>query len=153
MKYPFEPKSTKNLAPGQFWGVPLRSGRFAAGVVLAHAIREGKRDTRLVCIGLLDWVGNAVPTSEDVVEASVLEHGFAHVRSIQRHGGAILGQVERNWPLEPEVSFDRLAGSGISVWGLSVIHYTAERLWGDEAWVKEELTGQWSRLLKSEAGT
>ena len=152
MTFPFEPKSTKSLAPGQFWGVPLNAGRFAAGVVLADAIRAGKRDTRLICIGLLDWVGDAPPTGQDVMGAPLLEYGFAHVRSIQRDGKLILGQVERNWELEPQLDFDRLAGAGIPVWGLSVIHYTAERRWGDEAWVDAQFS-QWAPLVKSKAGT
>lgn len=152
MKYPFEPKSTKSLAPGQFWGVPLNGGRFAAGVVLADAIRQGKRDTRLVCIGLLDWVGDALPTAQAVVGAPLLEYGFAHVRSIQRNGALILGQVERNWGVEQQLDFDRLAGSGISVWGLSVIHYAAERRWGDEAWVDAQFS-QWTALVKPRADT
>jgi hypothetical protein len=153
MKYPFRPKSTKHLEPGQFWGIPLRSGQYAAGVVLAHAARLGKRDTRLLCIGLLDWCGDAAPTAGDLAAAQVLEHGFAHVRSIQQHGGNILGELERDWGLEPELDFNRLAGSGIPVWGLAVVHYRAEQRWGDAEWVKGELNAQWKAMGVTRAVT
>jgi hypothetical protein len=148
MKFPFEPKSTSNLAPGQYWCIPLRSGNFATGVVLAHAIRQGKRDSRLVCVGLLNWVGDAPATANDIADADLVDHGFAHVRSIQRNGSMILGKVEPHWGFEPELNFDRLAGGGISVWGLSFIHYQAELRWGDAVWVKAQLEAQWSQVRK-----
>jgi hypothetical protein len=149
MKYPFAPKSTTSLEPGHYWAVPLRSGRYAAGVVLAHAIRQEKRDSRLLCVGLLDWVGDAPPVSEDLASAPLVEYGFVHVRSIQRNGRDILGHLERSFELARELDFDRLAGAGISVWGLAVIHHRAELRWGDAAWVKAELARQWASLRRT----
>ena len=47
-EYPFVPKSNRWLEPGQFWGVPLRSGRHACGRVL---LSPGWRGVRTTFIG------------------------------------------------------------------------------------------------------
>jgi hypothetical protein len=40
---------------------------------------------------LMDWVGEAPPTQDDLAGRSVLAQGDAHVKVIQRTGGVILG--------------------------------------------------------------
>jgi len=140
VKFPFEPRSTKSLEPGHYWCISLRTGRFAAGVVVAHARRLAKRDTRLLCIGLLNWVGDKPPTPPALSSVDLLEYAFTHVRSIQQNGRFILGKVEPRWGVEQELDFGQLAGSVVPGWGLSFIHHRAEILWGDAAWVKAEIS-------------
>lgn len=95
VRYPFEPKSTAYLEPGQFWGVPLSDGRFACGRVLAVPrepdafVPAGRR---MFLAGLHSWVGDARPTSEDIAGAELLAQGFAHIRTIRENGGQVLGR-------------------------------------------------------------
>lgn len=41
--------------------------------------------------GLMDWVGDALPDSESIAGCSVLDNGFAHIKTIHVTGGEILG--------------------------------------------------------------
>jgi hypothetical protein len=63
--YPFVPKSNRRPRPGQFWGIPLDDGRFAAGRVMAVPA-FGVTDRTGLVVGLMDWVGSAPPTEEDI---------------------------------------------------------------------------------------
>lgn len=91
MKYPFAPKSTSSLEPGQFWGIPLTSGGYACGRVLQLKTENGKTDRRMFLAGLMDWRGTAEPTADDLANVGVLEHGQAHIRCIQTINAEILG--------------------------------------------------------------
>jgi Immunity protein 26 len=94
--YPFEPRSNAYLKPGQFWAIPLSNGRFACGRVLASA-----RDTddpillggsRMIFLAaLMDWVGDAPPTQDELIGRNVIAQGNAHVRTIRQTGGVVLG--------------------------------------------------------------
>jgi hypothetical protein len=41
------------------------------------------------------------------------------------------------------LDFNRHAGAGISVWGLTVIRNKAELAWGDSEWVRKEVEACW----------
>ena len=86
--YPLVPKSTAHLRPGQFWSIPLADGRFGCGRVLRV---DHERRTSFVG-AILDWVGDAPPTSDAIAGAPILSVGNAHVRLISHGGGAILGE-------------------------------------------------------------
>lgn len=89
--YPFVPKSTAYLVPGQFWSIPLPDGRHARGRVLELACKDGKRDARLFLAGLMDWVGDLEPEVDDFAGSKILEHGQVHVKTINECGGAMVG--------------------------------------------------------------
>ena len=90
--YPFVPASNAHLAPGQFWSIPLSDGRFGCGRVL-RVDRNKAYGSRTTFVGaVLDWVGSAPPTPDDIAGAAVLEVGSAHVRVIADRGGAVLGE-------------------------------------------------------------
>src|SRR6478752_3334312 len=90
--YPLIPKTTAHLRPGQFWSVPLSDGRFGCGRVL-RIDRNKAYGARTTFVGaLLDWLGDAPPTSESIAGAAVLAVGSAHVRVIANGGGAGLGE-------------------------------------------------------------
>ena len=94
MRYPFEPRSTAHLEPGQFWGVPLSDGRFACGRVLEVPRAKDPQipvSTRTFLAGLMDWVADVPPTQVGIAGAPLLEQGFAHVRAIRENGGMVLG--------------------------------------------------------------
>ena len=95
MHYPFEPRSTARLEPGQFWAVPLSDGRFACGRVLDVPRANDPQipvSTRTFLAGLMDWVADVPPTSDGIAGARLLEQGFAHIRAIRQTGGELLGR-------------------------------------------------------------
>src|SRR6476469_2329268 len=88
--YPLIPRTTTHLRPGQFWSIPLSDGRFGCGRVLSVET-GGATGGRTRFIGaILDWAGDAPPTSEAIAGSPVLTAGNAHVRLISFGGGAIL---------------------------------------------------------------
>lgn len=91
IEYPFEPRSTRLLRPGQFWAVPLSNGRFACGRVLQLWGSRLFSMSRGFFGGLHDWVGDAPPTAADVASSPIVEHGVMHIRAITRTGGVVLG--------------------------------------------------------------
>jgi hypothetical protein len=91
MKYPFEPRSTAHLQPGQFWAIHLDHGRFACGRIVQLIERDGKRDSRIFLAGLSSWIGRSRPTTADLAGHSVIEQGQLHVKSIRESGAVILG--------------------------------------------------------------
>ena len=147
MKYPFEPKSTSQLKQGQYWCFQLCDGRYAAGVVLARVSNKGAVDRRLLWAGLLEWTGPAPAVPAELSNAKVIDRGAIHVRCIQMHGQYLLGEIPRSFDdTPPEIPFTRAATPGWPVWGLSVIRYTAERLWGDKEWVRQQMGPQLAAL-------
>ncbi len=91
VSYPFTPKTTARLTPGDFWAIPLTDGRFGCGRVVG-LLPAGGRFARVTFIAaLVDWVGDHPPTAEAIAEARVLKPGRAHVNSIHAAGSQILG--------------------------------------------------------------
>jgi hypothetical protein len=85
--YPFAPKSTASLRPGQFWALPLSDGTFGAGRVIE--VEPASRQSFLA--GVLDWHGASPPTTDDIAGAACLAQGVAHTNSIVQAGGVLLG--------------------------------------------------------------
>jgi hypothetical protein len=95
--YPYVPRSNGRLQPGEFWAIPLDTGRFASGVVLAVP-REPSPDfvvnSRAFLGGLLAWEGAEPPSASALAEARLAAQGFVHIKTITATGGAILGRLE-----------------------------------------------------------
>jgi hypothetical protein len=124
MTYPFEPKSTNRLEPGHFWALPLSNGTYGAAVVLSPGTKEdGSRHSRLFIAGLLDWNGKTPPGATDLQRREIAKSGVAHIRAIQRTGGAILGLVNPGWPVPPVTDVFRY----MPVWGFEYAQVMAER--------------------------
>jgi hypothetical protein len=114
--YPLIPKTNTGLSPGQFWSIPLSDGRFGCGRVL-RVDREKAIGGRTRFIGaILDWVGDAPPSSEAIATRPVLAVGNAHVRLISFAGGAILGERPLDADgIEPPARVDSYWGDGYGV--------------------------------------
>ena len=80
--YPFRPKSTAHLKPGQFWAFKVDGDRFVAGVVIALRRKHGAIDRRSFLAGLLDWSGDAMSDARELDSRPVRERGFAHIKAI-----------------------------------------------------------------------
>ena len=111
--YPLIPKTTAHLRPGQFWSIPLSDGRFGAAACLVST-RAGATGGRTRFIGaILDWVGDAPPSSDAIAGSPVLAVGNAHVRLISFGGGAILGERPLAADgIEPPATVDTYWGDG-----------------------------------------
>src|SRR6185369_12379093 len=114
--YPLTPKTNAQLGPGQFWSIPLSDGRFGCGRVL-RVDREKAVGGRTRFIGaILDWVGDAPPSSEAIATRPVLAVGNAHVRLISFAGGTILGERPLDADgIEPPARVDSYWGDGYGV--------------------------------------
>jgi hypothetical protein len=130
--YPLKPKSTTSLRPGQFWAVPLASGRFACGRVLQTNAATLPSKTRGFFGGLHDWVGAAPPSGSEIAGTAIVAFGVMHIKSITMTGGAILGER----PLEADaIELPRLlsghGGPGTMVLlGVAPIREASQKEWG-----------------------
>ncbi len=93
LRYPFIPKSTAQLSPGQFWAVPLSDGRFACGRVLQLGGSEIPTKSRGFFGGLHAWVGAVEPDAGAIAAAPFLGFGAMHIRAITELGGKVLGEA------------------------------------------------------------
>ena len=91
VRYPFRPKSTSSLEPGQFWAVALASGQFVCGRVLQLGGSEVPSKTRAFFGGLQDWIGDTPPTSDSIAGTRMAKVGVMHIKAITEYGGEILG--------------------------------------------------------------
>jgi len=150
--YPFVPKSTAMLEPGQYWSIPLDNGRFGCGRVIQLQIKNGKRDRRAFLAGLMDWWGRKPPTADRIAGCGVVEQGCADIKTIQATGGQVLGfrdlsldKIEANLFRDAEFAtsvqrglnyerpFDRKKDAALPVlsgWGYLVIKILAEKRFG-----------------------
>jgi len=96
--YPFRPRSTAALRPGQFWAVPFGPGLFACGRILQLNGAEIPTRSRSFFGGLHRWVGSEVPSVESIAGVEFVAFGVMHIRAITETGGEVLGEH----PLEEE---------------------------------------------------
>ncbi len=89
--YPFKPKSSANLRPGDFWALPLAGGKYGCGRVIALKPKTGTGSRSMLLAGLMNWVGSSLPTKEELAGCTTLAQGQIHLRSILETGGEILG--------------------------------------------------------------
>jgi len=89
--YPFRPRSTSYLLSGQFWSVPLCNGRFACGRVLQVPSEISDPAPGFFLAGLMDWIGDEPPTADAIAGCSTIAQCEAHISTIQKTGGEILG--------------------------------------------------------------
>jgi hypothetical protein len=121
--YPFEPKSTAYVKPGDFWAITTGSGEMCCcGLVLSTSTRLG--GSRMFIVGLLDWCGSEPPTAGSIDGAAVLDLGIAHVKTVRETGGMLLGNCRV--PAVPNLDNPDLA-----VWGYKFIERLVHRHFGD----------------------
>ena len=128
--FPFAPRSTAYVRPGDFWAIPTRRGGwYCCGLVLANEVLDVSPRRSLI-VGLIDWCGPEPPTSENIAGCSVLEYGIAHVKTIRETGGVLLGHRQ----LETDAGLDALLGRrslyDCSVWGYRFIEGVAHEHFG-----------------------
>jgi hypothetical protein len=96
--FPFKPRSTAELMPGDFWALPLTEGKYGCGRVVALKPKHGTGSRFMFLAALLDWIGTSPPTSEHIASCSAIAQGQVHLRSVYETGGQVLG----NRPLETD---------------------------------------------------
>ena len=78
---------------GPVFDIPLNDGRFACGRVMVVEV-QGRRS---FVVGLMDWTGADVPTSDDLAERGVLNQPITNIDAIGNNGGSIRGQRPLDW--------------------------------------------------------
>ncbi|MFM9380864.1 Imm26 family immunity protein [Pseudomonas sp. UV AK001] len=109
--YPFIPKSSTKLTPGDFWAIPLDDGSFACGRVI-ELPPKGRGGARVSFLGaLLDWHGPMEPTATRIAGARTLTQSVMRIKAIIESGGQILGHR----PLEEDniEPFEQIDGATI----------------------------------------
>ncbi|MEN1958540.1 Imm26 family immunity protein [Luteimonas changyuni] len=97
-RFPFKPKSTAHLRPGDFWAIPISGDRYGCGRVIALR-QPGQTGARsLLIVGLMNWIGKTPPRADDLRGLKTVEQAQIHLRSVLETGGVILG----NRPLEAD---------------------------------------------------
>src|SRR5262249_13355082 len=125
--FPFEPKSTAFVRPGDFWAIPTRRGGwYCCGRVLATSDLTA---TRSIVAALLSWCEPQPPTTDTIAGARVIEYGIAHVKTVRESGGMLLGHR----PLDAD-GLDQLLNDrdmrNVNVWGYLSIEYLAHEHFG-----------------------
>jgi hypothetical protein len=153
--FPFVPKSSQGLEPGDFWSIPLQEGGFGCGRVLEH-MPKGMPGARVGFLAaLLDWRGETPPSAAGIAGAKALEQGLLHILGITQTGGAVLGNrplsldaleawvfvngnvVQRGFtPLRPWRRGDAQALPSLSWWGYDVIQILANKHLGPRGGAK-----------------
>jgi Immunity protein 26 len=144
--YPFTPKSSAKLRPGDFWAIPLQDGSFACGRVI-ELPPKGRPGAKVSFLGgLLGWHSANPPTAESIAASPTIEQGAMHVLSITSTGGQIIGHrslesdgiepfemingnvVQRGFePLRPWKRSDNELLPTFSTWGYNVIWLRAHK--------------------------
>lgn len=150
-RYPFVPKSNAYLVPGQFWAIPLVTGRYGCGRVLDLDREQAVGARTSFWAGLMDWCGDRPPDEADLEGiADIVHHGEAHILTITRSGGEILGhralELDHVEPrhadgghlycgyrrLRPATDVERkLYGRFGNTLGFGFLRVVAEKRWGD----------------------
>jgi hypothetical protein len=89
--YPFIPRSTAALQPGQFWAIPLSDGSFGCGRVIELKTPGTVRARTIFLAAVLDWHSNQPPSFDAIARAKCLDQGEAHLKVVTKSGGCILG--------------------------------------------------------------
>jgi hypothetical protein len=128
VKYPFTPKSNSKLAPGQFWSIPLLSGKFGCGRILGVPA-FGPSDRVGVVVGLTDWVSDKLPTHETIAGSVILAYAATRFDTVLVTGGQILGfrDLAEDNLVEISLPGNGDVGSKSTVWGANTIANIAER--------------------------
>jgi hypothetical protein len=89
--FPFVPKSSVKLEPGDFWAIPVDGGLFACGRVIDFWPKDYKGSKTGFLAGLMDWSSEQPPSVESIAGVQTIQQGGAHYKSIILTGGEILG--------------------------------------------------------------
>lgn len=128
--YPFVPKSNRKLVAGQFWAIPLPSGRFGCGRVMAIPAFGGSDRVGFIA-GLMDWHAESVPADSDLSGMSLLAQGKTRFEAISQSGwrGQVLGErplsADGLVAIDPE---DGRAGASFQMWGWKALPALAEQM-------------------------
>lgn len=86
VEYPFKPKTNRFLLPGQFWAIPLSSGKYACGRVI-ELMPKGEIGSRSSFLaGLMEWVGENPPVAEDLIGCKTVAQGSVSIKTIHETG-------------------------------------------------------------------
>ncbi len=153
VKYPFKPKTNNYLIPGQFWSIPLSSGKYTCGRVI-ELMPKGEIGSRTSFLaGLMDWVGENPPAAENLIGCKTIKQGSVHIKTIHETG--LQGMIAGHRPLELEGIEPDHFRSQSSLDGCALMKgYKEIRPITEEEWERYETFSTWGyeviRLLAEE---
>lgn len=92
VSFPFVPKTTRQVRPGDYWDIPLDSGGYACGRVMQLDFDNGRLNSKSLLVGLVNWSGDSIPTEREIAGRRILRQGATHIRTIGEVGGMIRGR-------------------------------------------------------------
>lgn len=124
--FPFVPRSARDLLPGDYWAIPLANGRFGCAVVTD--LKPSGAATRMGLVaGLLDWIGDAPPSSAQVTASRIFAQALTRIEAITKTGSQILGHADLPPTLVIAPNFrDYRVGTVHSVWGWKALPQVIE---------------------------
>jgi hypothetical protein len=152
--YPFRPKSTSSLDPGQFWAVPLGGGGFGCGRVLQLQCSQLGKTRTAFFGGLQDWIGDAPPTRESIAGTGVIRFGAMHLKAITEVGGEILGfrPLDLDGFVLPDLHSAHSLGANVLI-GADIVRAAREDEWGTRPVLQYWGYGYIERLAEELAAT
>ncbi|HEX6053175.1 MAG TPA: hypothetical protein VFZ21_28100 [Gemmatimonadaceae bacterium] len=151
--YPFRPKSTASLEPGQFWAVPIRGGYFGCGRVLQLRCSQLGKTRTAFFGGLQDWIGDAPPTSESIAGTGIARYGAMHLKAITEVGGEVLGvrPLDLDGFVLPELNSAYSLGANVLI-GADIVRVAREDEWGTRPVLQYWSYGYIEQLAEALAG-
>jgi hypothetical protein len=119
--YPFTPRSTARLLPGQLFSFPLSDGGYGCCQVVPGMWPYQPPTRTRFRAGLLGWRGAALAVPTEVTGCRIIAYGWAHVGLFAAFGTEVIGKA----PLAEErpggVVDDRM-------WGIDGLYLLAPNL-------------------------
>jgi hypothetical protein len=89
-RFPFQAERVTDLEEGDFWGLLMPDGRFAA-LQVTHLKKSGPHSRSKFVVGIVQWRGSALPTVADISGRRILAQGYWGQDHLDNAGVVVLG--------------------------------------------------------------
>lgn len=90
--FPFLPTTSRDLEVGDFWAVELPDGHFGC-LQVTELARQGPGSRSTFVAGVVDWWGNASPSSEGITGRRILTQGLTRIEAFTEMRARVLGRA------------------------------------------------------------
>lgn len=127
-KFPFSPRSARDLRVGDFWAVALQDG--SLGCLQVTDLQEsGPGALKTLVAGIIDWRGSSPPTGSEIAGRRVLAQGLTRIEAFTKINAQVLGNSNDTVRASDLASNyrDHALGTGHNVWGWRALPRVIER--------------------------
>jgi hypothetical protein len=114
--FPFSPRSTASLEPGDLIAVPGEASEWAC-LQVVDVKRQGPGARTTFVAGVLPWRGQSPPTRDSIRGLAASEHGLVPIELFTRAGLQVVDQAEVVSTDLPSNFRDLQVGTVHKVWG------------------------------------